>query len=64
MTEYEKFVKLTNELYEGCTLEQKLTVYFQHRPAAVVPFMLELFDLLDLLERTHPVEDKNDADPE
>lgn len=57
-TQHQKFITLTDELYAKCTREQKLTVYFQHRPAAVVPFVLEL------LERTHPIEDKNDADHE
>lgn len=45
---HQDFIDLTDEFYPDCTREQKLSVYFQHRPAAVVPFMLEL------LERTHP----------
>lgn len=54
MTEYTKFRELTDELYPECTLEQKLGVYVQHRPAAVVPFLLEL--ILEL----HPESDPND----
>jgi hypothetical protein len=41
-TQYEQFVKLTDELYSKCTTEQKLGVYISHHPAAVVPFLLEL----------------------
>lgn len=46
--QHQAFLDLTDEQYDGCTREQKLSVYFQHRPANVVPFVLEL------LERTHP----------
>lgn len=42
MTQYERFVELTDKTYDGCTTEQKLGVYIQHHPAAVVPFLLEL----------------------
>ena len=60
MTQYDEFVELTDKTYDGCTREQKLTVYFQHRPAAVVPFVLEL------LEQTNPEpkKDPTDADAE
>lgn len=58
MTEYQKFRELVDEQYDGCTLEQKLTLYLQHRPAAAVPFLLEL--VLEL----HPVEDKDNGDSE
>ena len=49
-TQYERFRELTDETYDGCTDEQKLGVYVQHYPAAVVPFLLELLTKLDLVE--------------
>jgi hypothetical protein len=42
--------------YEGCTLAQKVEVYFQHRPAKPAVFVLEL--LLELHPELH--EDPND----
>ncbi len=47
---YHDFVKLTTEQYEHCTLEEKLSVYVQHRPACIVPFLQELVDRVDELE--------------
>ncbi len=46
MTHYEKFRELADKTYEGCTTEQKLGVYVQHHPSAVVPFLLELISEL------------------
>lgn len=50
-TQYERFHEVTDEIYDGCTTEQKLGVYIQHHPAAIVPFLLEL--ILEL----HPEKD-------
>lgn len=47
MTQYQRFRELTDELYPDCTLEQQLGVYVQHKPAAVVPFLLELITALE-----------------
>lgn len=41
-SQLERFKKVTDVTYDGCTTEQKLSVYVQHHPAAVVPFLLEL----------------------
>lgn len=56
-TQYERFQQVTDEIYDGCTTEQKLGVYIQHHPAAVVPFLLELIELLYTLNDLNPVED-------
>ena len=55
-TQYEHFIELTDELYDGCTTEQKLGVYIQHHPSAIVPFLLEL--ILEL--HPEPEEDPTD----
>ena len=55
-TQYEQFRELVDKTYDGCTTEQKLGVYIQHHPAAVVPFLLEL--ILELYPE--PVEDPTD----
>ena len=47
---YIDFVALTTKQYEHCTLEEKLAVYVQHRPACVVPFLKELVDEVGRLE--------------
>lgn len=39
---YRDFVDLTDELYRYCTLTEKLRVYVQHRPGAVVPLLEQL----------------------
>lgn len=49
-TEYARFRELVEELYPECTLEQQLGVYVQHRPASVVPFLLELIRRIGKLE--------------
>lgn len=54
MTQYTRYRELTDELYPDCTTEQKLIVYVQHRPAAVVPLLLEM--MLEL----HPEKDPDD----
>jgi len=57
--QHQAFHDVTDETYDGCTREQKLGVYIQHHPAAVVPFLLEL------LERTHPEpKDPTDGHPD
>lgn len=57
LSQYEAFLQLSDELYSGCTTEQKLSVYIQHRPANVVPFLLEL--ILEL----HPENEDQDDSP-
>jgi hypothetical protein len=57
MTEYSKFRKLTDKLYPYCTTEQKLGLYIQHRPGAVVPLLLEM--VLEL----HPEKNHEQQDP-
>ena len=57
MTQYLHFVKLTDEFYPLCTTEQKLSVYVQHHPSAVVPFLLEL-----ILELHPEMKDPDDDD--
>ena len=47
---YIDFVTLTTELYEHCTLNEKLTVYVQHRPNGVVGFLQELIEEVGRLE--------------
>lgn len=47
---YIDFVSLTTELYEHCTLLEKLTVYVQHRPNGVVGFLQELVEEVGRLE--------------
>lgn len=47
---YHDFAKLTTEQYEHCTLEEKLSVYVQHRPACIVPFLLELIEEVSRLK--------------
>ncbi len=47
---YIDFVSLTTELYEHCTLLEKLTVYVQHRPNGVVGFLQELIEEVGRLE--------------
>lgn len=47
---YVDFVSLTTELYEHCTLNEKLTVYVQHRPNGVVGFLQELIEEVGRLE--------------
>lgn len=60
MTQYEQFHQVTDEIYDGCTTEQKLSVYVQHHPAAVVPFLLEL--ILELHPEEDPTNDDTDTD--
>lgn len=47
---YIDFVALTTEQYEHCTLEEKLSVYVQHRPNAIVGFLQELIEHTRKLE--------------
>lgn len=47
---YKDFVLLTNLLYTHCTLEEKMAVYVQHKPASVVPFLVELVEQVKKLE--------------
>jgi hypothetical protein len=61
MNYYQDFQDLTDELYPECTTEQKLGVYIQHRPGAVVPFLLEL--ILELHPDPDPADDKT-PDPD
>ena len=57
-TQYEQFRELTDGQYDGCSDKQKIALYLQHRPAAAVPFLLELMLELSL------VEEQNDDDTE
>lgn len=58
---YNDFAKLTTEQYEHCTLEEKLSVYVQHRPACIVPFLEELVNEVGRLEEElTDVRDEND----
>ena len=47
---YKLFDAMTGEQYEHCTLGEKLSVYVQHYPAVVVPFLKELIEEVDRLE--------------
>jgi len=52
---YRAFLDLTDELYADCTIEQKLSVFVQHKPHAVVPFLLEL--ILEIHPELDPAND-------
>lgn len=49
LKQYAAFIVLTDELYEHCTLLEKMNVYVQHVPAAIVPFLVELINEVERL---------------
>lgn len=66
---YTHFIALTSKQYKHCTLREKLTVYVQHHPNAIVPFLEELVnevgrleeELTDLRDETQHLRDFQEA---
>lgn len=49
LKQYAAFIVLTDERYEHCTLLEKMSVYVQHVPASIVPFLVEMIDEVERL---------------